>query len=68
MISLSFAENNSDSFVLEGEIDIDIFSVVATEEDVLEHGLTDEDLGDDKLDVDVVTDNDEELVDKGVFA
>ena len=68
MISLSFAENNSDSFVLEGEIDMDIFSVLATEEEVLEHGLTDDDLGDDKLDVDVVTDNDDELVDKGVFA
>ena len=68
MISLSFAENNSDSFVLEGEIDIDIFSVVATEDEELEHGLTDDDLGDDKLDVDVVTDNDDELVDKGVFA
>jgi hypothetical protein len=44
-----------------------MFSVVATEEDVLEHGLTDDNLGDDKLDVDVVTDNEDELVDKGTF-
>ena len=65
--SLSFAEYTSDSFVLDGESDIDIFSVVATEDEVLEQGLTDDDLGDDKLEVDVVTDNEDELVDKGVF-
>ena len=67
-MSLSLAEYVSDSFALDGESDIDIFSAVTTDEDVLEQGLTDEDLGDDKLDVDVVTDNDDEFVDNGVFA
>ena len=50
-MSLSLAEYVSDSFALDGESDIDIFSAVTTDEDVLEQGLTDEDLGDDKLDV-----------------
>ena len=67
IMSLSFAEYTSDSFVLHGESDIDMFSVVATDDEVLEHGLTDEDLGEDKLDVAVVTDNEDELVDKGVL-
>ena len=35
---------------------------------MLEQGLTDDDLGEDKLDVDVVTDNEDELVDNGVLA
>ena len=43
-----------------------MFSVVATEDEVLEHGLTDDDLGEDKLDDVVVTDREEELVDRGV--
>ena len=64
MISLSLAELTSDSFVLDGESDIDIFSVV----EVLEQGLTDDDLGEDKLEVDVVTDNADEFVDNGVLA
>ena len=33
---------------------------------MLEHGLTDDDLGEDKLDDDVVTDREDELVDRGV--
>ena len=63
MISLSLAELTSDSFVLDGDSDIDIFSVV----EVLEQGLTDDDLGDVKLEVDVVTDNEDEFVDNGVL-
>ena len=43
-----------------------MFSVVATEDDVLEHGLTDDDLGEDILEDEVVTDKDEEFVDRGV--
>ena len=46
--------------------DNDIFSVVAPADDVLEQGLTEDDLGDDKLEDDVVTDREEEFVDRGV--
>ena len=66
IISLSFAEYTSDSFALDGDNDIELFSVIATDDEVLEHGLTDEDLGEDKLEEDVVTDREDEFVESGV--
>ena len=72
-ISLSFVELISDSLALDddededGDIDMDMFSAIATEEDVLEQGLTEEDLGEGTIDdYEVVTDSEDELVDRGV--